>query len=651
MNWGYLERRLLLVSIITSLMFFLVGSSYGQLQRKNLVLLLRFSDHVDRALPSKADFETLLNSPTTDAVIAPSGSMRSYFLRNSYGNLDVESVVTEWITLDHPESYYAGGNYGLAGAPKLRDEAVPEILTQLDTPGSALQKANPHVKLGDFVYDGEGKINSVTIFHSGRGAEVGGVDDLGAEGKDRLWSHSHIILRSWRSPSGFRADRYALMPALRGKTGQKISALSLSAHEYTHIFKIPDLYDYDDSNGDGNQGRGVANHCVMGDAFGADPTGKYPAPLCAWVKVELGWVNPTLISEAGTYTIEASNTSSQVYKIKHGYGADEYLLIENRTNTNGKGGLAIYHIDESAQLTEEGYPGDGVWPAKHYKVALKQADGEYDLEKGKLGDLGDYYSSATQSELGPDTVPSSDSYDNGVLKRTGVRIYDISVAGQTMTFKFEILATAPVGPGSLLASNGAGSLVQLSWSDESGDEDGFILERGEVGGAFTELIRLPAGRTSFLDTTALSGKFYQYKVYSFIGNSVSVSSNVASLATRAFPFVAGGDSDGDGVSDLVEHYLGTDPESFNVATQLEVLSDGGMLLLHSVNANPVVPLSVSYQWSLNMKDWYVVNGGDGPVGGGTVSGDLSVPGRPKFMPDSVKEKIFFRIKVDAVAGG
>ncbi|NJN43296.1 MAG: hypothetical protein HC806_00185, partial [Anaerolineae bacterium] len=78
---------------------------------RNLVVLLRWSDHVGRPLPSREDVSVLMNHKGPHALM-PSGSVRDVFLENSYGQLNLESVVADWVTVDNTEKFYANGGHG-----------------------------------------------------------------------------------------------------------------------------------------------------------------------------------------------------------------------------------------------------------------------------------------------------------------------------------------------------------------------------------------------------------------------------------------------------------------------------------------------------------------------------------------------------------
>jgi len=74
---------------------------------KNLVVMIRFKNHVNRQLPSRATVQAVMNGLDGDKI-----SVRSAYKEMSYGKMDLVSVVTGWITVPGTEQYYADNNYG-----------------------------------------------------------------------------------------------------------------------------------------------------------------------------------------------------------------------------------------------------------------------------------------------------------------------------------------------------------------------------------------------------------------------------------------------------------------------------------------------------------------------------------------------------------
>jgi uncharacterized sulfatase len=79
------------------------------------------------------------------------------------------------------------------------------------------------------------------------------------------------------------------------------------------------------------------------------------------------------------------------------------------------------------------------------------------------------------------------------------------------------------------------------------------------------------------------------------------------------------DPDGDGLSNGVESWFGTDPRSFNQG--LVEIATNGLTTTFRHSRNPQAPgdLTGTYEWSANMVDWYAGNGIAGPPGGPTVN--------------------------------
>jgi hypothetical protein len=204
-----------------------------------------------------------------------------------------------------------------------------------------------------------------------------------------------------------------------------------------------------------------------------------------------------------------------------------------------QGGLAIWHIDDEAGFNTEGYPGKR-WPkdGKHYRVAMAQADGNFQLEKGiNRGDSGDVHHGGGVDAMvpGPDGHPNTDAYQSGRITVTGHTISNISSSGPVMTFCLNGCDGAgepgPGGsfnaPSDILASvstSGKGDTairtVVLNWTDNSsgtGNESIFIIERClESGRGRITLCDFSQHATTGQDITSFSESpgsgHYKYRV-------------------------------------------------------------------------------------------------------------------------------------------
>jgi subtilisin family serine protease len=90
-------------------------------------------------------------------------------------------------------------------------------------------------------------------------------------------------------------------------------------------------------------------------------------------------------------------------------------------------------------------------------------------------------------------------------------------------------ATVPAAPESLATKLPALNRVDLSWTDRSGDEEGFEIERQRGSGAWGVLARVGAGVTAYTDAGVQQGEAYTYRVRAFNAAGASVASNEASV--------------------------------------------------------------------------------------------------------------------------
>ncbi len=83
----------------------------------------------------------------------------------------------------------------------------------------------------------------------------------------------------------------------------------------------------------------------------------------------------------------------------------------------------------------------------------------------------------------------------------------------------------PVTPRDLNVSTFSSGRLDIDWTDASRNEFGFVIERRVPGGSFTEVGRVPAGTTSFIDFGLDPATSYTYRVRAFNLAGESTSSN------------------------------------------------------------------------------------------------------------------------------
>jgi M6 family metalloprotease-like protein len=338
------------------------------------VLLGTFSD--TNPVYTTTDFNALLFGTGTN-------SMKDYYQEVSYGKFSVSpgpAGVKGW--------YRASGTHEYYGAPSgtskdaHRGEFAKEIVAAADA----------SVNFAPYDSDGDCYVDTVVIVHQGTGQEASGV-------ANDIWSHSWSLsgagvgeytTNDTASCGAIKVNRYVMQPE---KYGTGMTTVGVFAHEFGHALGLPDLYDTDDSS----EGIGKWGLMAGGSWNYVSISGDRPAHLSAWSKYKLGWVTPAVVS--GTKTNEAISAScnqADVYRFSTST-ATEYFLLENRQRCGFDAGLpgaglAIWHVDETKSTNREECKTATGCASLHYKVALEQADGLFDLENNRnRGDSGDLY--------------------------------------------------------------------------------------------------------------------------------------------------------------------------------------------------------------------------------------------------------------------
>jgi len=360
--------------------------------------------------------------------VFPTGSMRDYYLEASYGQFAVDGDIYGPVTLPHTYEYYIDNLMGVA----------------LDEPNSrtifrdAVIAADDLIDYSLYDSDGGGFVDGVMLVIAGYGYEESG-------DSTKILSHQWSLpFAGWEYLDGVNLNYYTIQPEEHGPyIGTRSNDIGVFCHEWGHIFDLPDLYDEDGSSW------GIGDWSLMGSGNYLNQS-RTPVHFDPWCKLFLGWADiDTVTSNRVDQSIPSFATSPTVYRLwMGGLTGNEYFLVCNRQKQGFDSalpgsGLMILHVDEAKSNNEQEYIPGETNPFLHYKVAVVQADGNYDLERlssNNLGDPGDLYTSGT-IEFDDLTFPSSRGY-SGIT--TEVAVWNISASGPVMTANLDVSFSRPL---------------------------------------------------------------------------------------------------------------------------------------------------------------------------------------------------------------
>jgi len=383
-----------------------------------LAILVTFSDNPSQVSP--VFFDSLLFG-------ANGHTLRNYYNEVSYGSLDIVTVnfpnSVGWQTMPQTYSYYVNGQNGFGSYPRNAQRLTED----------AVAAVNPIVDFSNYDNDGDGYVDALFIIHAGQGAEFTG-------NPNHIWSHAWVT----SSPiyvDGVRVYHYSTEPEYWRSPGDM--TCGVYAHEAGHaVFGLPDLYDYDYDS------EGLGEWSLMAGGSWNGYYGNSPSHPDAWCRYKMGFLSPIEIhKDTLAVDIPAVKNEGVVYKLwKGGSSSNEYFLVENRQKIGYDAalpgsGLCIYHVDESQSGNDnQWYPGHS--SSGHYKVALEQADGRWDLEKNyNGGDAGDPYPGSSDNRTFDDnSTPDSKNY---LGEQTYVSVSNISNSQLIMKADFTVEIVPP----------------------------------------------------------------------------------------------------------------------------------------------------------------------------------------------------------------
>ncbi len=255
---------------------------------------------------------------------------------------------------------------------------------------------------------------------------------------------------------------------------------------------------------------------------------------------ELGFIIERKTGSGGAYgVIDTTNANATTFSNANLAGGKQYFF---RVRAYNAGGNSDYTNEANATTLPD------VPTAPTGLTATATSNGQIDLtwadnssnEDGfrieiKIGTFGTY------SEI--DVVNANVSSYASTGLEAGIpyfyRVRAFNVTGNS-NYSNEVnaftLPDPPMAPSNLAATTASNTTINLSWIDNSNNEDGFKIERRlNTAVTYTEIATVGANATSFSNSALTPNTAYSYRVRAINGGGTSAYSNVSSATTFPNP--------------------------------------------------------------------------------------------------------------------
>ncbi len=307
---------------------------------RGLVILVNFADK--KFVKTNEQFTAMLNEEgySENGGI---GSARDYYINASDSLFQPIFDVYGPYDLPNNMAYYGGNNDRNAGQ-------------MIMGACGAAEAAGVDFSLYD--ENNDGKIDNVFVYYAGNNEAEGA-------SANTVWPHRSYI-SSRPQYGGKELYDYACSSELRGRSSKTMCGIGTFCHEFSHVLGLADLYDVDYEKNT----LGTWDIMCSGSYNG---NGCQPPSYTAFERFSVGWLNPTVLSEAGQYLLEPLTTHNQAYlipvsdkKIEPNENG-EYFLLENRQEVGWDAGPAclvstgmlVWHINYRSNAWAQNRPNSG----------------------------------------------------------------------------------------------------------------------------------------------------------------------------------------------------------------------------------------------------------------------------------------------------
>ena len=360
------------------------------------------------------------------------GSIKDYFLDQSYGQFEPEFIPIGPVQLDNVYAYYGADRYNSNGTVSSYDVNFSLFRNE------AISKAMEHCSdWSVFDNDSNGSVDMVFFIYAGLGQNNGGDDNT-------IWpkesTNGVTIAGQHFSTSAACCEA---RPSKRDEQGNivatKADGIGVFIHELSHALGLPDFYDTR------NVAFGMDMWSVM-DYGEYCNNGYNPSNYTAYERNFMGWEELPELSGPATVRLECFANGGRGLKVVNDRNPDEYYVVENRQALGWDDylgrvctGLQVTHVDYLSTAWNTNRV--NIDP-KHQRMTIIAAN---DCYKGTNSATSNAeYLATLKGNLFPgsqnttcltdETTPASVVYTGGYM---GKPIYDISEHKDgSVTFKY-----------------------------------------------------------------------------------------------------------------------------------------------------------------------------------------------------------------------
>ena len=283
---------------------------------RGLVILIDFADVKFRAEDPNTFYTEMFSAegftsfvdPVKDKQVNCLGSVRDYFKDQSDGAFNPPFDVYGPYTSTRNASQC--NNYSLS------------IFRE------ALSEANAEIDFSQYDNNNDGKVDMVFFLVAGYSSSFAGNNN------GYLWPNASTMSYYNLSYDGKKLDRYACSTELYGFEAAPVTVtvegIGTICHEFSHVLGLPDLYDVD-YNASGGQSHDPGDWDVMSSGYEFN-YGRSPVGYSFFERYALGWAQPKIITQEGSYSLQAVNITREGYILRTPID-NEFFTIENRQLT------------------------------------------------------------------------------------------------------------------------------------------------------------------------------------------------------------------------------------------------------------------------------------------------------------------------------